>query len=86
VAEEWVALAERMLNHELTALFGLTARVAAERKLKSLNAARNTTQVVDATPLLLVDKSGNFRSRNLRYCFAPASQDRSGRPLKRSVT
>jgi ribose transport system substrate-binding protein len=59
-------------------LFGLTAGVAAERKFTSLDATRNMTQVVDATPLLPADKSGNSRSREspLLLCLGELRSER----------
>jgi ribose transport system substrate-binding protein len=59
-------------------LFGLTAGVAAERKVTSLDATRNMTQVVDATPLLPADKSGNSRSREspLLLCLGELRSER----------
>jgi ribose transport system substrate-binding protein len=70
--------AEWRSNHALTALFGLTAGVAAERKVTSLDATRNMTQVVDATPLLPADKSGNSRSREspLLLCLGELRSER----------
>jgi ribose transport system substrate-binding protein len=59
-------------------LFGLTAGVVAERKVTSLDATRNMTQVVDATPLLPADKSGNSRSREspLVLCLGELRSER----------